>query len=251
MLDRECGGAVLVLNARNTGQMEITGLTCSACGTPRGMDRRWEPCPKCGDRRVTIGATANVVAKASVSVSAIAAQGTGTVTNPAPLILLSATIRSLGKVPDGDLIQVVGPAWDAIAKLLEDDPMARFRISDRKWEELIAASYDKAGYKTTLTHRSGDGGRDVIAELDGFWGVRIVDQVKAYGPGRRVSADDVRALLGVLGADHKASKGLITTTAEFAPGIATDRAIQQYVPTRLELVDGPRLLERFAKLRDT
>jgi restriction system protein len=213
------------------------------------MDQRWNPCPKCGDTRVTISATASVVATATASVSSFVAQATGTVTNPPALVLLSATVVSLGKVPDGDLIQVVGPAWDAIAKLLEEDPMARFQIPDRKWEELIAASYDKAGYKTTLTHRSGDGGRDVIAEKSGDWSVRIVDQVKAYGHGRRVTADDVRALLGVLGADHKASKGLVTTTAEFAPGIATDQAIQQYVPTRLELVDGTRLIERFAKLR--
>jgi restriction system protein len=172
-----------------------------------------------------------------------------TITPDLPGVLLSSVITLLGKVPEGQLIEVVGPAWDAIADILAGDPEERFRIPDRKWEELIAGSYDRAGYVVTLTPRSGDGGRDVIATKDDYVSIRIIDQVKAYGDGKRVTADDVRALLGVLGADHKASKGLVTTTAEFAPGIATDQAIQQYVPTRLELVDGPRLIERFARLR--
>jgi len=166
-----------------------------------------------------------------------------------PGLLLSSVITLLGGVPDGQLIEVVRPAWDAIAVVLARDPSERFRIPDRKWEELIAASYDVAGYKVTLTPRSGDGGRDVIAVKHDYACVRIIDQVKAFGDGKRVSADDVRALLGVLHADPKASKGLVTTTAEFAPGIATEQAIQQYVPTRLQLVNGEQLIERFAKLR--
>ncbi len=36
--------------------------------------------------------------------------------------------------------------------------------------------------------------------------MRVIDQVKAYGPGRLVTADHVRALVGVLEMD-KASKG--------------------------------------------
>jgi hypothetical protein len=43
----------------------------------------------------------------------------------------------------------------------------------------------------------GDFGRDVLAVKRGLGIVRVIDQVKAYGPSHLVTADDVRALLGV------------------------------------------------------
>jgi hypothetical protein len=36
----------------------------------------------------------------------------------------------------------------------------------------------------------------------------------------------------------------VTTTSDFAPGIADE--FKLYMPHRLELVNGPRMLERFA-----
>ena len=93
----------------------------------------------------------------------------------------------------------------------------------------------------TLTPRSGDFGRDVIAVKHGWWSVRIIDQVKAYGPDKHDTADDVRALFGVLSADPKANKGIVTTTAEFAPTIESDALLTPFFPQRLELVDGKRL----------
>ena len=53
-----------------------------------------------------------------------------------------------------------------------------------KWEELIAAAFDRSGYdEVILTPRSGDHGRDVIAIKKGIGTVRIIDSVKAYKPG--------------------------------------------------------------------
>ena len=60
----------------------------------------------------------------------------------------------------------------------------------------------------TLTPRSGDHGRDVIAIKKGLGSIRVIDQVKAYKPGHRVTAKDVQALIGVLQGDG-ASKGLL------------------------------------------
>jgi hypothetical protein len=51
----------------------------------------------------------------------------------------------------------------------------------------------------------------------------------------------VRALLGVLSSDLNVSKGFVTTTADFAPGIFEDRSITPFLPYRLELKDGVRL----------
>jgi Restriction endonuclease len=62
-----------------------------------------------------------------------------------------------------------------------------------------------------------------------------------------VRADDVRALLGVLTRDQNVSKGVITTTATFAPGVVAEMA--PFIPFRLELKDGARLMEWLNGLR--
>ncbi|HLJ92757.1 MAG TPA: restriction endonuclease [Gemmataceae bacterium] len=164
-----------------------------------------------------------------------------------PSILLQAVVELGERTKEGHLIEAVAPAWFEIAKMIEKDPSAMYQIADRKWEELIAAWYKAYGFdEVILTPRSGDLGRDVIAIKRGILSVRIIDQVKAFSPGRLVSANDVRALLGVLGSDRAASKGLVTTTSDFAAKITEDELIAPYLPTRLELVNGAGLVTRLA-----
>jgi restriction system protein len=146
------------------------------------------------------------------------------------------------------LVEAVALPWFDIVEILKKDPTAAFQIDPRMWEEIIAGAYKKAGFdEVTLTPRSGDLGRDVIAIKKGLGSVRVIDQVKAFAPTHLVPADDVRALMGVIMGD-RASKGFLTTTSNFAPGIATDRVIQDFVPHRLELVDGSMLLTRLDQL---
>ena len=60
--------------------------------------------------------------------------------------------------------------------LLKDNPRLAFEIPSYKWEELIAAAFDYAGYdEVILTPRSGDHGRDVIATKNGIGAIRIID----------------------------------------------------------------------------
>ena len=114
---------------------------------------------------------------------------------------------------------------------------------------MIAAAFDQAGYdEVILTPRSGDHGRDVVAIKKGILCVRIIGSVKAYAPGKLVRPDDVRALAGVLYGDQKASKGIITTTSDFAPSIASDPYLAPLMPYRLELMNGMRLREWLIKL---
>jgi restriction system protein len=75
----------------------------------------------------------------------------------------------------------------------------------------------------------------------------VIDQVKAYKPGHLVTADDVRALVGVLHGDG-ASKGFLTTTSDFAPRLRTDPLISPFIPSRLGLIDGKVLLARLEEL---
>jgi restriction system protein len=76
-----------------------------------------------------------------------------------------------------------------------DRPQIAFQISPRKWEEIIAGAYKKAGFDEVILTRSGDLGRDVIAVKKGIGTIRVVDQVKAYKPGHLVTVNDVRGAI--------------------------------------------------------
>jgi len=84
----------------------------------------------------------------------------------------------------------------------------------------------------------------VIAVKKGFGSVRLIESVKRYTPNHFVTAEEVSALIGGLLKDPKASKGIVSTTWKFAPKIEEDPGIVQFMPTRLELVNGNALLER-------
>nr|VFJ67071.1 MAG: Restriction endonuclease [Candidatus Kentron sp. FM]VFJ68750.1 MAG: Restriction endonuclease [Candidatus Kentron sp. FM]VFK17132.1 MAG: Restriction endonuclease [Candidatus Kentron sp. FM] len=164
-------------------------------------------------------------------------------------VLLKAIVIPYVDGPHGSMISVLAAPWKAIATLLENDWNNAFNISPRQWEEIIAGAFDMAGFdEVTLTPRSSDHGRDVIAVKRGSCSVRIIDSVKAYHPSRSVSYDDVRALLGVLHGDPKASKAILTTTSTFPPNITKDPFISPFIPYRLELTDGTKLRSWLATL---
>jgi restriction system protein len=138
-----------------------------------------------------------------------------------PELLIPAAIIVVGdKVTEGQLIQGVALPWFDILKELERNPGFLHQLDWRKVEELIAGAYRREGWdEVILTPRSADGGRDVIASKHGVGAIRFYDQVKAYAAGHKVTADEVRALFGVVARDQNVSKGLVTTTATFAPGV--------------------------------
>ena len=168
-----------------------------------------------------------------------------------PAVLLQALFEPGQRTDDGILIEAVGPAWFEIVRILNEDPDLVYQLPHHKWEEMIAASYEVAGFDdVTLTPRSGDKGRDVIAVKRGLFTIRIIDQVKAYKPGHLVTADEVRALMGVLGSERGVSKGILTTTSDFAPKLLDDDLIRPLVPDRLQLFNGDELLDRLKRIAD-
>jgi restriction system protein len=169
---------------------------------------------------------------------------------PLPSIKLDAILTIEGKTPDGSLIESVGAPWLRILDLIERDPEEIYRIDPRQWEEIIAGAYKEAGFdEVILTPRSGDLGRDVIATRTGMFSVRIIDQVKAYGPDKLVTADDVRSVHGVLAADVGVTKAVISTTSDFAPKLREDRLMAPLMPHRLELHPKAVLLPWLMSLR--
>jgi len=167
-----------------------------------------------------------------------------------PDVLIKAMVVVFGdRVEEGHIVEGIAVPWLEIIAQLEQNPNFLFEISWRKLEEIIAGAYTRAGWpEVILTPRSGDGGRDVIATRPGIGSIRILDQVKAYKPGNLVSADEIRSMIGVLELERNVSKGLVTTTSNFAPGIEKDPKISQFMPYRLELKNGKELRDWLLKL---
>jgi restriction system protein len=221
---------------------------CGECGSVLPSGAPTNPledlCPYCGAESKSVHIVASDEVALTASASSVLGKG---IVLPAIPILLSAVIELGSKSREGQTVLAVAPAWAQIIATLARDPDAMHRIPWRKWEELIAAAYAKDGYDVTLTPRSADHGRDVIAVKTGYCTVRIVDSVKAYKPGHLVTADEVRALWGVVNLD-RASKGVVSTTSSFAPRITSDPFLADLMPHRLELIDGQSLLGKLKKV---
>ncbi|MEA2563419.1 MAG: restriction system protein [Acidobacteriota bacterium] len=160
----------------------------------------------------------------------------------------SITLKSLlhfgGKTDEGFVVQAVALPWREIVRRLAQDPKFLYEIDWRAMEELIAGAYKQYGCPdVVLTPRSGDKGRDVIATWPGQGAIRVMDQVKAYSPGHLVTPDEVRSMLGVLSGEGNVSKGVITTSSDFAPSVRNNPQIAQFLPFRLELVNGDELVK--------
>jgi restriction system protein len=169
---------------------------------------------------------------------------------PPDVELVLQTVVVLGpKTTEGHIIQAVTIPWFEYVTAIQRDPSLMHRLGPRLWEGMLAAAYKAAGYGVILTPRSGDKGVDVIATLDDVVSIRIVDQMKAFAPGNLVLADDVRSLIGVLTTHPTASKAIITTTSDFAPGVYTDPEFQRLMPTRLDLRPGPKLIEWMSEIK--
>lgn len=170
------------------------------------------------------------------------------VDNGGPELLLQTELIITGpKTAEGFLVKAAAFPWLEIVDHLRRDPafLHQFAQAPRRFEEFIAACYERQGFdEVILTPQRGDLGRDVIAIKRGFGSLRFLEQVKAYSPGHLVTHDDVRSMLGVLSLDHGATKGLVTTTSDFQPGILKpDSEFARAIPNRLELKNGAETLK--------
>lgn len=175
-------------------------------------------------------------------------EGFGKAQSIGTLVLQSVFVPG-GTTDEGRIVRAVAAPWRRIVDHLLQNRDSMYEIPARVWEEIVATAYKEAGFdEVILTPRSRDFGRDVIATKRGLGTVRVIDQVKAYRPGHVVTADDVRAILGVLHLDG-ASKGFVTTTSDFAPRLLDDPLIEPLIPSRVELINGTQLLARLKELR--
>ncbi len=146
------------------------------------------------------------------------------------------------KAAEGLLVRANRSVWDEIIRRFSKNWDLAYQVPPEKWEEIIASTFDAAGYdRVVLTPRSGDHGRDVIAERNGIGSIKVAVSVKAYNRDRIVPYDDIRALAGVVAMDTSVSKGMITTLSDFPPRIMQDPFLAPLIPFRLELINGETL----------
>lgn len=174
--------------------------------------------------------------------------------NGGPEILLQAQLVVRGpKTAEGFLVRAAAFPWLEIADHLRREPdfLFQFAQNPNRFEEFIAGCYERAGFdEVILTPQRNDKGRDVIAIKRGFGSLRFLEQVKAYSPGHLVTHNDVRAMQGTLMGDPRASKGIITTTSDFQPGILKPGSeFAPFMPHRLELKNGAATLEWIESIR--
>lgn len=172
--------------------------------------------------------------------------GTTAVAEQPEILLQAAIVEAKDQLAEGQLIECVKLPWLAIVREIQKDPRFLFEFAQHpgRFEEFLAATYEQTGEwdEVILTPRSGDRGRDVIVVKRGFGSLRFLEQAKAYSHGKLVTLDDVRSLVGVVTSlDQNCSKGIITTTSDFAPGVLSSDEFKGLMPFRLETRNGEQL----------
>jgi hypothetical protein len=133
-----------------------------------------------------------------------------------------------------------------IAEQIVKDPRLLFSVDPRFFEELIASIYEDLGYRTILTKRTQDGGRDIIglARKD-YMDQKLIIECKRYAPHRKVSVSQVRSLYGVSQAE-RVTKALLATTSSFTKSAREFATPHIWQLGLLEFKDIVRMIQNYA-----
>ena len=99
-------------------------------------------------------------------------------------------------------------------------PEKLYHLSPRKYEELVAELLRVMGYDVYLTQQTRDGGRDIVAVLEGPTGNKILTLVecKRNSIDRPVGIDVVQRFMWVTKNEVHANVGMLATTSYFTEG---------------------------------
>ena len=134
----------------------------------------------------------------------------------APLSDVYPLLYSIGSgVADPKLIHTVATVNDELIGYLAKHPNLLYEIDPRRFEELVAELLRAQGFQPTLTPKTRDGGRDILAaRSDALGDLLYLVECKRYAPGNKVGVEVVRSIHGVTQA-KRATKGVIVTTSWF------------------------------------
>ena len=109
--------------------------------------------------------------------------------------------------------QALGIRVASLAAVLESTDL--HELSGVEFEKLVAGLLDRMGFQTEMTKTSGDGGIDVIANLNrAIVGGRYLIQCKRYAANNLIGSPMLRDFYGAVTAD-RAVKGVFITTSDF------------------------------------
>jgi restriction system protein len=159
--------------------------------------------------------------------------------HPLAVSLLAGLARTLGdeqllRIVDGHLydiedsatvskaamVSVVEPtiisANEAMVEALKKQPEDIFKLSARRYEELVAELLHDMGYEVELTPATRDGGKDILAYFKTECGTFLcLVETKRYRAERKIGVELVRTLYGTL-CDYQANSAMMVTTSSFS-----------------------------------
>jgi len=102
-----------------------------------------------------------------------------------------------------------------LIEYLSRNPVFLYELTPRKFEELIAELLKNQGYDVTLTPKTRDGGKDIVAVYNSPFGHQMfVVECKKFNRENKVGVELVRALYGVKYAE-KYNQAILVTTSTF------------------------------------
>lgn len=126
--------------------------------------------------------------------------------------------------------------YSELIQKIKEHPEYRFSIPPIVFEELIADIMIRLGYKTYITPRSGDKGRDIIATLDTpLSPMLILVECKRYAKNRLVGFEPISRLLVRSRDIDRANLAMVVTTSGFQKIAVEESKHFQY---QLSLKDG-------------
>lgn len=149
----------------------------------------------------------------------------------APLKEAYPVLFSLGEAPgNSGVIESVAAVNEKLIAHLAHCPELLYNLEPRRFEELVAELLKAQGFEATLTPRTRDGGRDILAARSDRLGTLLYRvECKRYAPAKKVGVEVVRSIYGVVQSE-RANKGVIVTTSSF-----TTQALAFATPLRYQL----------------
>lgn len=114
-----------------------------------------------------------------------------------------------------------------------DQLIKTYKKNPTEFEKYIAELYTKQNFKTKVTPKTNDGGKDIIMSKNRK---KYVVEVKLYSYHNKVGREPIQKLDSV--AKNEKAKGIFITTSSF-----TDTAIKWAKQTNIELIDGLELTQ--------
>lgn len=150
-------------------------------------------------------------------------------TKYAPISDIYPLLYSIGNSAfDSKLVRSIATVNDDLIRHIARRPDLVYELSPRRFEELVAELLKAQGFEPTLTPRSNDGGRDILAaRSDALGSLLYLVECKRYSPTNKVGVELVRAIHGVTQAE-RATKGVIVTTSSFTKGAIAFASPLQY-----------------------